>query len=105
MFSGRRWYRFGATQSGILHIVASWRPQCLRPVRAPSRPSRSIVDDTYGFGVGLQYRGIVGARYDWAEVPQAPFLREVHREGFTIWFDPVRFVRASDGGERMVASR
>lgn len=53
-----------------------------------------IVDDTYGVGVGLQYRGIVGARYDWAEVPQASFLSKIEREGFTIWFDPGKFVNA-----------
>lgn len=64
-----------------------------------------IVDDTYGFGVGLQYRGILGARYDWAEVPQASFLDKVEREGFTIWFDPYRLVRAAGESEGRVADR
>lgn len=52
-----------------------------------------MVDDTWGISAGLQYRGIGGVRYDWAQVPQSSFLRDVHREGFSIYFDPYRLCR------------
>lgn len=67
-------------------------------------PSGDIQDDTWGFSAGLQYRGIVGARYDWAQVPQSSFLEDVQREGFTIYFDPYRLYRASRAGEESVAA-
>lgn len=58
-------------------------------------PRGDIQDDTWGYSVGLQYRGIVAARYDWAEIPQSSFLTRIHREGFTIQFDPYQLYRAT----------
>jgi hypothetical protein len=55
--------------------------------------------------VGFQYRGIVGARYDWAEMPQSSRLQRIHREGFTIHFDPYRLYQATrDVGESVAAN-
>lgn len=68
-------------------------------------PTGYVQDDTWGYSVGFQYRGIVGARYDWAEVPQSAFLERVHREGFTLQFDPYRLYRATrDDGESVAAN-
>lgn len=62
-------------------------------------PTRTFYGDTWGYSVGLQYQGIVGARYDWSEAPQARYLGSVdHAEGFTVWFDPVRFVNTASEG-------
>ena len=53
-----------------------------------------IHNDTWGVSAGLQYRGIFGVRYDWAQVPQAEFLdQEVERRGITAFFDPFRLWR------------
>jgi hypothetical protein len=68
-------------------------------------PSGNIHGDTWGFSVGLQYRGILGARYDWAEIPEASFLSDVHREGFTIWFDPYRLARTTTDHGGWIAQR
>jgi hypothetical protein len=68
-------------------------------------PGSDIQDDTWGYSVGLQYRGIVGARYDWAEMPQSSRLQRIHREGFTIHFDPYRLYQATrDVGESVAAN-
>jgi hypothetical protein len=65
-----------------------------------------IRNDTWGFGVRLQYRGFVGARYDWAEVPQVrPLDQTVPRHAFTMFFDPYRLVRAARGGGEATAQR
>lgn len=53
-------------------------------------PEGLIGDDTWGIGVGISYRGVLGARYDWAEVPQSKILDRIDRNGFTMFFDPYR---------------
>jgi hypothetical protein len=50
----------------------------------------TIHDLTWGIGVGIQYRGALGARFDWAQVPQSDFLDDVERSGFTVFLDPYR---------------
>jgi hypothetical protein len=57
-----------------------------------------IHNDTWGVSAGLQYRGIFGVRYDWAQVPQSEFLdQEVERRGVTAFFDPFRLWRETHG--------
>lgn len=67
-------------------------------------PRGEIQDDSWGYSVGLQYRGIVAARYDWAEIPQSSFLTRIHREGFTVQFDPYRLYRATRASGESVAA-
>ena len=52
--------------------------------------SGQILGDTWGVGVALQYRGMLGARYDWARIPQSIFLGDVTRNGFSVFVDPYR---------------
>ena len=60
--------------------------------------SGTIRGDTWGLSAGLQYRGVFGIRYDWAQVPQAEFLdQEVARRGFTAFFDPFKLLREARG--------
>jgi hypothetical protein len=66
--------------------------------------SGAIQDHTWGIGVGLQYRGI-GARYDWARVPQSSFLDDVTRQGFSVVIDPYRIWQGQAGRDGAVASR
>ncbi len=58
-------------------------------------PSGWIQDDSWGVGAALQYRGMFGARYDWAQIPQASFLQEVKRHGFSVFIDPYRMWQAA----------
>ena len=58
-------------------------------------PLGTVTDDTWGIGVGFSYRGVLGARYDWAEVPRSIYLERIDRSGFTIFFDPYRLWRLS----------
>ena len=60
--------------------------------------------ETWGYSVGLQYRGMAGVRYDWAEVPESPGLSDLHRQGITAFFDPYRLYRAVSPGPESVAS-
>ena len=64
-------------------------------------PDASVGDDTWGIGVGVNYRGFAGARYDWAKIPQSEFLEDIDRNGFTIYVDPIRMWQQSrpSGGE------
>jgi hypothetical protein len=57
--------------------------------------SGDVQDDTWGVGAALQYRGMFGARYDWAQVPQASFLDDVTRNGFSVFIDPYRMWHAA----------
>jgi hypothetical protein len=57
--------------------------------------SNTIQDDTWGIGVSLQYQGMFGARYDWAQIPQSEFLDNVTRNGFSVFIDPYRMWRAA----------
>jgi hypothetical protein len=66
--------------------------------------SSAIQDHTWGIGVGLQYRGI-GARYDWARVPQSSFLDDVTRHGFSVVIDPYRIWQGQAGRDGAMASR
>ncbi|MGE5177723.1 MAG: hypothetical protein ACM3PF_01380 [Bacteroidota bacterium] len=72
-------------------------------------PTGEIVNDTWGYGVGLQYRGIASVRYDWAQVPEAEApdfrLPDVRRWGITVSFDPYRLIRSGRSEEGAVAAR
>ncbi|HLQ66516.1 MAG TPA: hypothetical protein VK123_04695 [Candidatus Limnocylindrales bacterium] len=57
--------------------------------------SGTIRDDTWGAGAALQYRGMFGARYDWARVPQSIYLKNVTRNGFSVFVDPYRIWHAT----------
>ncbi|HKQ19313.1 MAG TPA: hypothetical protein VJW75_06150, partial [Candidatus Eisenbacteria bacterium] len=53
-------------------------------------PDGMIHGDTRGLGIGLQFARVAGFRYDHAVVPQATFLKEVERDGFTAFVDPLQ---------------
>jgi hypothetical protein len=57
--------------------------------------SGMIQDDTWGVGAAFQYRGMFGARYDWAQVPQSTFLGDVTRHGFSVFIDPYKMWHAA----------
>lgn len=51
----------------------------------------TVQNDTWGIGAGLAYRKAIGARFDWAQVPQSKFLRQdVQRRSITVFVDPLR---------------
>lgn len=52
-------------------------------------PAGTVIGDTSGFGVGLRYGRVAGFRYDHAVVPQSIYLKDVDRNGFTAFVDPV----------------
>ena len=56
-------------------------------------PAGTIDGDTWGFGVGVDYRGVGGFRYDHAKVPESVFLSNFYRQGFTLYFDPIKLSR------------
>jgi len=69
-------------------------------------PFGNIKNDTWGWGAHLQYRGIIGARYDWAQTPEAVFLwQAVKRHGWTFQIDPIRLVKSVKPRGQEVASR
>ena len=69
-------------------------------------PNGEVHNHTWGIGARLQYRGIGGVRYDWAEVPQsAGFDQHVQRHGITVFFDPFRLGQALGGDSGPVAQR
>jgi hypothetical protein len=73
-------------------------------------PTGEIVNDTWGYGIGLQYRGIASVRYDWAEVPEAEVtgsfrLPDVHRWGIIVSIDPYRLLRPERSERGVVAAR
>ena len=53
-----------------------------------------IIDDTSGWGLGLQVGRFGGFRYDHAVVPQARVLGRVKRDGFTVFVRPLEIVAA-----------
>jgi hypothetical protein len=54
----------------------------------------TVQNDTWGVGIGLAYRKAIGARFDWAQVPQSKFLRQdVQRRSITVFVDPLRIWR------------
>ena len=53
-------------------------------------PTGTVIGDTYGWGLGLQFGKVGGFRYDHAIVPQSIYLGDVERKGFTVFLDPVR---------------
>lgn len=53
-------------------------------------PRGTIQATTWGFGVGLNYRGIAGARYDYASVPQSRYLERLKQHEYSAYFDPIR---------------
>jgi hypothetical protein len=51
----------------------------------------TVENDTWGVGASLAYRKAIGARFDWAQVPQSKFLRQdVQRRSITVFVDPLR---------------
>jgi hypothetical protein len=51
----------------------------------------TVENDTWGVGASLAYRQAIGARFDWAQVPQSKFLRQdVQRRSITVFVDPLR---------------
>ena len=54
----------------------------------------TVENDTWGVGAGLAYRKAIGARFDWAQVPQSRFLRQdVQRRSITVYVDPLKIWR------------
>jgi hypothetical protein len=54
----------------------------------------TVQNDTWGVGISLAYRKAIGARFDWAQVPQSKFLRQdVQRRSITVFVDPLRIWR------------
>ncbi len=56
-------------------------------------PTGTVIGDTSGWGVGLEFGKLGGLRYDKATVPQSIYLGDVTREGYTIYVDPVELGR------------
>jgi hypothetical protein len=67
--------------------------------------SGTIHGDTWGVGAGLQYRGMFGARYDWARVPQSIYLKDVTRNGSSVFIDPYRIWHATHETAEPIAYR
>lgn len=54
----------------------------------------TVENDTWGLGVSLAYRNAIGARFDWAQVPQSKYLeQDVERRAVTAFLDPLRLWR------------
>lgn len=56
-------------------------------------PTGTVIGDTSGWAVGLEFGKLGGFRYDQATVPQSIYLGDVTREGYTVWLDPVELAR------------
>lgn len=54
----------------------------------------TIDGDTFGVGVRIRYRKMVGVSYDYANVPQATFLGDVSRYAITAFVDPLLLWKA-----------
>ena len=54
-----------------------------------------LTEHTYGVGVRLRYKKMIGFTYDWAEVPEGVgFLGQIDRQAVTFFVDPLRLRRA-----------
>ena len=64
-------------------------------VRAGNLRDRSgdIHGASYGIGIGYRHRNQMGVQYDWAVVPQASGLADVHRHGLVGFLDPLALLR------------
>jgi hypothetical protein len=51
--------------------------------------------ETFGVGVRLRYKKMIGFTYDWAQVPQGVFFGNVGRQGVTFFVDPLRLARGT----------
>lgn len=64
-------------------------------------PTGTIQAATWGLGAGIHYRDIVGARYDYASVPQSRYLERLKRHDFSVFVNPVplwNLLRERSGG-------
>ncbi|HET9952650.1 MAG TPA: hypothetical protein VFS09_12730 [Candidatus Eisenbacteria bacterium] len=52
-----------------------------------------VHDDSWGVGVRLRYKKMVGFTYDWADSPQSEFLHHIERQAVTFFVDPLRLLR------------
>ena len=53
-----------------------------------------VKGSTLGLGLGLQYRGFAGVRWDFASIPQAEGLPEVDRHAVVAFVDGIEVARA-----------
>ena len=60
---------------------------------SPPDDTYGIHDDTYGIGVRLHFKKMIGATYDWADVPQSYPPRNT-RQAVTFFVDPIRLIHA-----------
>jgi hypothetical protein len=56
-----------------------------------------IDGQTWGWSAGLPFGRGAGVRYDWASVPEAAGLTDVHRHGITAWLDLREAVKSARG--------
>jgi hypothetical protein len=88
-------HQSGDDTAGASHVQRmGFELEALRAISIRvGRVEDGVVGTTYGFGVGLDWQGLVGARYDFAIYPEAPGYRDLHRQGVSAYVDPVAVVR------------
>jgi hypothetical protein len=71
--------------------------EALRAIAIRVGQSKNLagVFTSYGFGLGLDWHGVVGARYDYAIYSQPYNQPDLHRQGVSAFVDPVNLIRGT----------